>query len=68
MNFRRTFVMAVLGQALGMATSITQSSYAVFLSLPDFVAFFESGLPLALVFAIVGLIADFAKRNKSQGD
>lgn len=68
MNFRRTFVMAVLGQALGMATSITQSSYAVFLSLPDFVAFIESGLPLALVFAIVGLIADFAKRNKSQGD
>ena len=68
MKLRRTFIMAGLGQALGMATSITQSSYAVFIHLADFVAFVESGLPLALAFAVVGLAIDFAKRGQSQSD
>ena len=68
MKLRRTIIMAVLGQALGMATSITQSSYSVFIHLADFVAFIESGLPLAVVFALVGLVADIANRNKSQTD
>jgi hypothetical protein len=68
MKLRRTLIMAGLGQLLGMATSITQHSYSIFISLADFVAFVKSGLPLALVFAIVGLIADFTKRNKAQSD
>ena len=68
MKLRRTFIMAGLGQALGMATSITQSSYSIFIRLADFVAFIESGLPLALVFALVGLVADIVNRNKSQSN
>ena len=68
MKLRRTIIMAVLGQALGMATSITQSSYSIFISLVDFVAFIESGLPLAVVFALVGLVADIANRKNSQTD
>ena len=39
-----------------------------FIRLADFVAFIESGLPLAVVFALVGLVADIANRNKSQTD
>jgi hypothetical protein len=58
--------MVGLGQVLGMATSITQSSYCVFIHLADFIAFIESGLSLAIVFAIVGLVADIANRNKPQ--
>jgi hypothetical protein len=68
MKLRRTFIMAGLGQLLGMGTSITQNSYSVFISLTDFVAFIESGLPLALAFALGGLVADLANRNKSQTD
>jgi len=68
MKLRRTFIMAGLGQATGMATAITQSSYSIFIRLADFVAFIESGLPLAVVFALVGLVADIANRNKSQTD
>ena len=68
MKLRRTFIMAGLGQALGMATSITQSSYSIFIRLADFVAFVESGLPFALVFALMGLDADIANRNKSRTD
>ena len=64
MQFKRTLLLAVLGQVLGMATSITQSSYSVFLNLADFVAFIQSGLPLAMIFALVGLVIDIAKRNQ----
>jgi hypothetical protein len=68
MKLRRTFIMAGLGQLLGMATSITQSSYSIFIRLADFVAFVESGLPFALVFAAVGLVTDFTNRNRSRTD
>ena len=64
MQFKRTLLLAGLGQVLGMATSITQSSYSVFLKLADFIALMESGLPLAIIFALVGLVIDIAKRNQ----
>ena len=58
--------MAALGQVLGMATSITQSSYSIFVNFADFLAFLESGLTLAIIFGVVGLVADIASRNRSQ--
>lgn len=68
MQFKRTLLLAVLGQVLGMATSVTQSSYSIFLNLTDFMAFIRPGLPLAIIFALVGLVVDIAKRKQSKSN
>ena len=64
-RFKWTLTLILGGQILGMATSVTQHSYGVTQSLAAFAAFLQLGLPFAIGFGLIGLLADYTSRKKS---